>query len=474
MKMSLTYQLLNTKPDKMYNKFFHLILIAGLACLFSGCKKDLDLRPTDTVDPSKAYTNVKDITAGLYSVYAGNSNANRIYLGTILADEAKLSDENRGQGQFQFKWQYTASNYPAGMGQYYSMIDQVHRILDAYPGITAANATEESTKTRIKGELIALRGIAYLELLINFMPQGYDPAALAVPLVLKSDLLQKPARNTVQEIMTQIESDLAAGRSETLIPNSPDDPLRLSHSAIAAYQARAALLRKDWDKAITYATEAITLSGKTLNMVEFPGYFTDDNESETIFKYRNNTAPQTLWRDTNGDVFFEPADKLKNLFDRTSDIRFSTFFGSAGEDTSIVTKYPGSSRGPQINDLKLIRLAEMYLIRAEAYAEKSQLTDAANDINTLRRQRITGYADVAFASKDIAISEILDERFKELCYEGFRFFDLKRRNMGINRNASDSRNANWQNLAADSYLFALPIPQSEFSGNPNMVQNPGY
>jgi hypothetical protein len=116
----------------------------------------------------------------------------------------------------------------------------------------------------------------------------------------------------------------------------------------------------------------------------------------------------------------------------------------------------------------------MYLIRAEAYAEKSQLTNAANDINALRNERIMGYSPVAFASKDIAISEILDERFKELCYEGFRFFDLKRRNLGINRNASDSRNANWQNLAANSYLFALPIPQPEFSGNSNMEQNPGY
>ena len=174
---------------------------------------------------------------------------------------------------------------------------------------------------------------------------------------------------------------------------------------------------------------AITLSGKTLNMAEYPAYFSDDNESETIFKYRNSTAPQTLWRDTNGDIFFEPADKLKNLFDRNNDIRFFTFFGSDGGDTSIVTKYPGSSRGPQINDLKLVRLAEMYLIRAEANAEKGQLTNAANDINALRRERINGYADVAFASKDVAIAEILDERFKELCYEGFRFFDLKRRNL---------------------------------------------
>jgi len=481
MKMCINYKLLNIKPDKMYHKFFYVVFIAGIACTFSSCTKDLDLRPTDAVDASKAYTNIKDVTAGLFSVYAANSvrgealpGMNRIYNGSILADEVKLSDENRGQGQFQFKWQYTASSNPAGLGQLYSMIDQVHRILDALPNIPAANTEEENTKKRIAAELIALRGIAYLELMIDFMAQGYDPIGLAVPLVLKSELLQQPPRNTVQEILTQVESDLAAGRTESLIPNAPDDPLRLSQSAIAAYQARAALLRKDWDNAITFASSAITLSGKTLSMAEYPAFFSDENESETIFTYRNNTTPQTLWIDTNGDIFFEPADKLKNLFDRDNDIRFFTFFGSGGGDTSIVAKYPGSSRGPQINDLKLVRLAEMYLIRAEASAEKGQLTNAANDINALRRERINGYADVAFASKEIAIAEILNERFKELCFEGFRFFDLKRRTLAINRDLSDSRNATWQNLPADSYLFALPIPNTEFEGNPNMVQNPGY
>ena len=188
------------------------------------------------------------------------------------------------------------------------MIDKIHRILDVMPDIPAENANEESAKKRIAAELMALRGIAYLELMINFISQGYDAGGLAVPLVLKSDLLQQPPRNTSQEIMAQVESDLAAGRAEPLIPNAPTDPLRLSQSAIAAYQARAALLRKDWDNAITFATSAITLSGKSLSMAQYPAYFSDDNESETIFKYRNNAAPQLLWIDTNGDIFFEPAD----------------------------------------------------------------------------------------------------------------------------------------------------------------------
>jgi len=297
---------------------------------------------------------------------------------------------------------------------------------------------------------------------------------LGVAILLKSDLLSKLPRNTVGEVMAQIQADLAVGRAEALIPNAPTDPLRLSQSAIAAYQARAALLRKDYDNAITFASQAITLSGKTLSRSLYQAYWTDENESETILKYRNGNAPQLNWRDTNGDVFYEPADKTKMLFDRVKDIRFNTFFSADGNDTSIIVKYPGSARGPQINDIKLIRLAEMYLIRAEANAEKDQLAQAAADINALRAQRISGYSNVSFASKAEAITQILNERTKELCYEGFRFYDLKRRSLPVERLLSDARNANWQTLPANNFRFAMPIPTDEVFANPNIQQNPGY
>ena len=365
---------------------YKVVAIAFFTMLVSACSKKLDLKPTADIDASKAFQSVDDLKAGMHGAYAANAAGSRLYYGSLLADEVKLSDENRGQGQGEFKWQYSSAAGDMGdMGSYYTLIDRAHRVLEAADGIAAANAAEENFKKQMKAELTALRGVAYLEMLTAFMPSGYDPSALGVAILLKSDLLSKLPRNTVGEVMTQIETDLAAGRAEPLIQSAPDDPLRLSQSAIAAYQARAALLKRDWDKAISYAGEAITLSGKSLDRTSFQYYFYDDNESETIFKYRNNAAPQLNWRDNNGDVFYEPSDKLKSLYDQDNDIRYITFFSSDGADTSIVNKYPGSGRGPQINDIKLIRLAEMYLIRAEAYAEKDQLAQAAADMNALRK-----------------------------------------------------------------------------------------
>lgn len=461
-----------------------LIPFVLLALVVSSCKKDLDLRPTDAIDVTKAFTSVDDLEKGLLGAYAQAGNENRIYIGSILSDEVKLSTENRGQGQFSFKFQYssTEAEHNSDFGKYYVVLDRLHRVLAAMDNVAANGQLESTRKAKIKAELIGLRGVALYELLIQFMPSGYDPNAKAVAIVLKSDLTAKPSRNTVGEVVAQIQSDLAAARADANLPNTAasfaagsTDYLRLTKAAIAAYQARLSLLKRDYAAAITFASDAMTLSGRSLATGStYVNYWADANESETIWKYRNSATPQTLWRDTNGDVYFEPSDKLKNLFNRTTDIRFNTFFGSAGNDSSIVKKYPGSALGPQINDLKMIRVSEMYLLRAEAYAESNQLTQAAADLNAVRAARITGYTPVVLATQAVAVTEILNERFRELCFEGFRFFDLKRKGLAVNRLASDVQSSTWQNLPANNYKFALPLPQDEIFANPNAVQNPGY
>ncbi len=459
----------------MNKKYISIILIFFIA--LCSCNKKLDLSPTDSIDVTKAFTSVADLEKGLLGVYSANNPTIKIYIASILSDETKISNENRGQGQFAFKFQYSSSEgeQNSDFAQYYGMIDLLHRVLAAFDDVKATTPSDITKKAKIGAELIALRGVAYYELLIRFMPAGYDPNALAVAIVLKSDLTAKPARNTVGEVVAQIEADLSAARADANIPDAPTDVLRISKAAIAAYQARVALLKRDWASAVTYSTAAINLSGKSLATgATFVDYWQDGNETETIWKYRNQTAPQLLWRDTNGDVFFEPSDKLKSQYDRDNDIRFPTYFSSNGNDTSIVYKYPGSAAGPILNDLKIIRIAEMYLIRAEANAENNMLAQAAADVNAVRAARIIGYTNVTFSSSAEAVDAVLNERFKELCFEGFRFFDLKRKGLAVNRFASDVQSTNWQNLPANDYHFALPIPQDEILANPNALQNQGY
>ena len=115
----------------------------------------------------------------------------------------------------------------------------------------------------------------------------------------------------------------------------------------------------------------------------------------------------------------------------------------------------------------------MYLIRAEAKAETGDLTGAAADLNTLRAARINNYTNATFATKGDVIDAIMLERFKELPYEGHRFFDAKRRNLPITRLAVDAQGTALT-LPAGNFRFILPIPNTEIQANPLITQNPGY
>ncbi|MEP7144754.1 MAG: RagB/SusD family nutrient uptake outer membrane protein [Ferruginibacter sp.] len=459
-------------------KILKLSMVIGfLLIISSSCKKELELRPTDAIDITKAFTSVNDVEQGLLGVYSSNDQTNKIYIASILADETKISNENRGQGQFEFKWQFSSGPSAVNVSyrQYYTMIDRVHKVLAGMANVIPTDGAETNRMARIRGELFGLRGIANYESLINVIPPGYDPNALGIAIVKESCLLCTPPRNKAGEVIAQIETDLATAQGEPNIPTAPTDPLRLSKAAISAYQARVALLKKDWASAITFASSAITQSGKKLlSRTNFADYWRDANEGESILKYRNQNSPKLLWQDTNGDVFFEPSDKLKNSYDQINDIRYLTYFSSAGLDTSIVDKYKGSSFGATINDLKIIRLSELYLIRAEAYAETNALALAATDLNLLRATRISGYTSENFSTISNAVDAILTERLKELCFEGFRFYDLKRRALPVSRLISDVQSTSWLTLAATDYKFTLPIPQDAIDANPNTQQNPGY
>src|SRR3712207_6814867 len=89
---------------------YPFILGGAMLMSMASCDKELDQRPIDTIEETRAYQTVDDLQKGLLSVYSiyGSGKFNGIYIASILADEVKISNENRGQGQFTYKWQYTA------------------------------------------------------------------------------------------------------------------------------------------------------------------------------------------------------------------------------------------------------------------------------------------------------------------------------------------------------------------------------
>ncbi len=465
-----------------YNKIFAISALALIG--LSSCKKDLDQQPTDTFSENNAFLTMGDVQQGANEVYGRyGTYANDMYVSALVSDEAKLGFDNSGQGALTYRYQYSSDNTSGGdvingWGGYYRVIDQVNRVLPKIPTVTAT-ASEEPRRNILKGQLLAMRAIAHFGLLQSYS-KNYDPAdPRGVPVMLTSNPLVKPARNTMGQVMTQIEADLAEAR--TLLPavNGPADftDTVMNRINVAAYQARIALYKRDYDQAITYATEVISSGIKPLvSGSQFEAIWTDDTDDEVLFRirYATSTAIGGLWTTTGGQVYIAPSDKLVGTY-ASGDVRSSAYVGTNASGNKYVNKFFTSSRGGRVVDMKACRIAEMYLIRAEANARKAtpDVAAGAADLNALRASRITGYTNETFSSATSLINAVMEERFKELAFEGFRFYDLKRNNLSVERSSSDA-SAAWQTLPAGNFRFVLPIPNTEMLANPNMVQNDNY
>src|SRR5262249_55566053 len=131
-----------------------------------------------------------------------------------------------------------------------------------------------------------------------------------------------------------------------------------------------------------------------------------------------------------------------------------------------VNKYT-YARGSWTDNQPVIRYADVLLMRAEAYAETGQGTQALADLNAVRAKR---NASVSTATGSALTSAIQDERRRELAFEGSRWFDLKRRGQNITKPAFGN---NPIVLYTDFRILA-PIPSTQVQNNAMLKQNPGY
>ncbi len=450
-----------------------------VAASFASCSKALDLAPYDTIDPSKAFRNMNDIDLGIIGAYAV-LDYTLIANVSAVSDEALIPTENTFTNNDAFRWQYSSSSgsVTAAFSEYYVTIDRVNRVLE---NIDKVASTDETLKNRYRAELLALRAYSHFELLRGYA-SGYAADSLGVTYMVKSEIAL-PSRISFGATIAKVKEDLAAAKA--LMPVSFSDRIRITKPAIVAIQARVALYEKNWTEAVTYSTEAIAalpLATKT----QFPNIWTDKTEAEVFWKLKRVIGDSRLgsvyYRELEKAALYAPSFKMVNLYDKLADVRYASYIKDNPSSISpktpyVVAKYiGGNTTAPGLADIKLLRTGEMYLIRAEANAEiTGKLGDATADLNALRAERITGYVNESFAGKEALITAIYNERFKELAFEGHRFFDLRRRNLNIERLPQDAVNAFGAILLQPSNAqYVFPIPSTEILVNKNMQQNPRY
>lgn len=461
---------------------YSTLIIAGVLAL-SSCSKQIDILPTDVILPNVAFTNVNDLQAGLNTAYARYNGENTSYINALLSDEVTLGRDWAGQGQFTFRFQYgqdptTGGDVTSGWGSYYSMIQACNLVLDNVDKISIASPADDAKRIQIRAQALALRALAFFELQERYAKAPYNPTDLSIPIVTTYvDPVQTPtpARNTSGDVLTRIQSDLTLASS--LMPASATfTDVTMNRLNITGLQARVALYKGEWKKAADSSGFVITAAVRPLETsgAAFANIWTDANlTSEVLLRIKRNTTASSvdgLYTATTNAVYFNPSAKLRGLYP-AGDVRVAPYIGSI-----YVNKYfTSATLGGRINDLKAMRISEMYLIRAEALVENTgSFTAGSPDLLTLRTARGVITAIPVFATKADAISFIFDERARELAFEGFRFFDLKRRGLNVDRNIADVQSTSWQTLPANDYRFALPIPNAEIQANPNVSQNPNY
>ena len=476
-------------------KSIKLLIAASLLIMAMSCKKVIESNETDLIAGATALKTVTNCEQAVIGAYGGFATEMDILLNSVLSDEVKTAGEFYNASSTH-EWAYSSTdvgirdNYTAIVPQYRT-IDRINRVLEALPVADSTVAGDITKKARLRGEGLFLRAFCHFQL-FRYYCGVYNATGVAMPYLEKSSL-DPQARIAMAPYFQKMNADIT--EAKTLLPNNLTDINRATVAAANGLHARIALYMNDWVNAEAYSTayiNALPLAARA----NFPGIWTDANTNEVAYQIIRTTGNRigSLFRGTSagpsniGQVFWIPTDKLWNTYDQVNDVRFGAYMknepllaaAAPPRQPRLITKYAGTTYGSineNVNNAKVFRTGEMYLIRAEARAEQNKFTganSAESDINALRAARISGYANVTFASKQEAIDATLSERFKELPFEGHRFWDLKRRGLPVSRIPAEAPTAASATLAAGSYLFLLPIPLTEMQANKAMTQNPGY
>lgn len=464
-----------------------IILLALTGVVFQSCNK-LDLPPVDDIDASKAFRNLEDVNMGVLGAYAA-LNSGWIDAVAIVTDEAMLPTENTVSNTSSHRWIYDSSSGSVTSAFYdlYMPVGRANLILEAIPKLSIG-AGDQNLLNQYQAELLALRAYSHFELLRGYA-STYEPNGMGVPYMKKYEVIY-PSRPTVQSNFDDIFADLKTAKE--LIPDGLNDNSRITKTTISAIQARVALYAKKWDDAVTFASEVIAQE-PLVPKNDFNKIWKDESQAEIIWKLPRligeSRVGAAFYRETGDIVLYAPSFKLIELFgsavQRNDDVRFASYIKydanrPTGKSQYSIEKYTGGKAGYRgLADIKLFRTGEMYLIRAEGELEKSNnasgLAAAAKDLNDLRAARIYNYITQNFVDKQSLLNAIYNERFKELAFEGHRFFDLKRRNLPVERTTQDAINTVGAiKLEPTAAQYCFPIPAEEMKVNKNMEQNPNY
>jgi hypothetical protein len=482
----------------MKNIFKFLVLLPFFVTF--SCSDAYEIEQANELLFDDAFQNINDIESGFNGAFISYSpDRDVLQFNDLFTDNLRAGAFNNGQGSqvYNFLIQPNSDIAEGIWTNRYATINRINRVLLAYDKLYSTfSTTDKQFADHLKGNLLALRALCHFDL---FQYYTVDYRNLNSPSVIKMDFVPKQfsdvfPRNNVQEILSFIKSDITTALP--LINNTPTNTkigpyntvAHLRVSAVNFLRCKVALIEGDYPTAETLAT-SLAASNAMSNAAVYPQIFTDESAGETIFRLNrlpgNFGAASLFFFNSAGGLPTDPFLQVsKQLFESyaSNDIRRNVVVRNVdlNSDRYWVNKYRGSTNGPTLSHIKIYRSSELRLILAECFARSGNFPGAALQLKALRDIRHTSPTTLStFVNLNAALTEILDERRKEFCFEGYRFLDLKRLgkeiNLGINRLPVDAATFSAPtSLSSSDYRLTLPIPANEIFSNPTIVQNPNY
>lgn len=490
-----------------------------VAVLATSC---LDKLPGSAIPVDKAMKTFNDAEQHLTGIYA-QMKSSSLWSGylTLLPDIQcdlvyAVDGYSNNMGEF-WLWNFraTSQEIKAVYAALYSIISECNFFLEKIGGVIANETNDENLEylDYYKGEVHTIRALCYSEL-IKCYCEAYDPQnaqnQLGVVLRRYYSKEEKAERASLYDSYQMVLDDLT--EAEALLDEDYDgySSNYMIQAATYALRARTALYMEDWEAAIDYATRVIEHPNKAFALSDANTYYTNN---ETFFDYiwSNDLATEIIWQvgftptsyggalgqnflgfNTDYTYYYPdyvPAQWVLNLY-VSGDARYNSYFTTLqtghthGLVWPLLTKYMGNAT--MMNNYliyhvvspKIFRLAELYLIRAEAYCRKAtpNFAAASADMTALRKARFANGGGAMNLNKDNFLKNISEERVRELYMEGHRLQDLKRWGTmldggGFTRTPQQNSLTEGSKLkiSADNVRFVWPIPQHELDAPGSMV-----
>lgn len=449
----------------MKQYIYSALLVSGLLFSQTACSDFLEQEPANYISDEAVITNESSAKSALNGVYH-RLGASAYYGGRYFDAGVNLASDNvtwTGSLNFYYDFdthQYSAENQLLSYAWYgiYATVNQANQVIEKTQALSSISDNE---RRRIIAEATVLRSLAFFDLARTWGNVPLVKAATHAPNQFDG-IKQTQAKAVYQEVVNDISSVLGD-------LSQANDRVHVSRSVAEALLARVSLYLEDWAKAEEYATKVIENPSYALGSINdlLNGKLAQESVFELAYSSSFTNDQSAYWRSPNdgGRHEWGPSKEIVQLLSNPTIGGDRSAFFTDQSSAQVPDYYVGTlyHRPSADDNVILFRLAEAYLIRAEARAKQqnANLEGAISDLNTIRERSHVAPLNESLSQQAI-IQAIEDENRVEFAIEPHRWFDLVRTGRAV------------AILGISEHQQLFPIPYNDIEADKDLQQNPNY